>query len=91
MKGENDNKEEVGFHFLFPSTLYVSKEPLAIQTILGSCIAVCLFDPTLKYGGMNHYMVPLWNGQGLESPRYGNIAIDMLINKMTQQAPKRTI
>ena len=84
MKGENDNKEEVGFHFLFPSTLYVSKEPLAIQTILGSCIAVCLFDPTLKYGGMNHYMVPLWNGQGLESPRYGNIAIDMLINKMTQ-------
>ena len=84
MIDQNDSKEKVGSHFLFPSNLYVSKEPFAIQTILGSCIAVCLHDPTLKYGGMNHYMVPLWNGQGLESPRCGNIAIDMLIRKMIQ-------
>jgi chemotaxis protein CheD len=77
------NKEKVsGTHFLFPSTLLVSKEPFEIQTLLGSCIAVCLFDPVLKCGGMNHYMLPLWNGSGLESPKFGNIAIDMLIEKM---------
>jgi chemotaxis protein CheD len=27
-------------------------------------------------------MLPLWNGQGLASPKYGNIAIEKLINKM---------
>lgn len=31
---------------------------------------------------MNHYMLPFWNGNGLASPKYGNIAIAQLINKM---------
>jgi len=31
---------------------------------------------------MNHYMLPYWNGNGLASPKYGNIAITQLINKM---------
>lgn len=80
----DNNVKENGTHFLFPSTLYVSKEPIEIQTLLGSCIAVCLYDPVLRYGGMNHYMMPLWNGDGLESPKYGNIAIDMLLDKMVK-------
>lgn len=29
-----------------------------IATLLGSCVAVCLFDPILKIGGMNHFMLP---------------------------------
>lgn len=33
-------------------------------------------------GGINHYMMPRWNGEGLATPRYGNIAIDKLVNKM---------
>lgn len=71
-----------GSHFLFPSELMVKVEPFQIQTLLGSCIAVCLYDQRKKIGGMNHYMVPLWNGEGLASPKYGNIAIEMLIDKM---------
>ncbi len=31
---------------------------------------------------MNHYMLPLWNGEGLASPKFGNIAIDRMIKKM---------
>jgi len=69
-------------HFLYPGAIYVSHEPSMITTILGSCIAVCLYDPVLQVGGMNHFMLPLWNGQGLASPRYGNIAIDKLISKL---------
>jgi chemotaxis protein CheD len=33
---------------------------------------------------MNHFMLPVWNGEGLESPKYGNVAIDMLLSKMTR-------
>lgn len=69
-------------HFLYPGALFISPEPYLITTILGSCVAVCLYDPVLKIGGMNHYMLPLWNGQGLASPRYGNIAIRKLIDNI---------
>lgn len=69
-------------HFLYPGAIHISPEPYVITTILGSCIAVCLYDPVLKIGGMNHYMLPLWNGQGLASPRYGNIAIEKLLSNL---------
>ncbi|HKL08416.1 MAG TPA: chemotaxis protein CheD [Bacteroidales bacterium] len=76
-------------HFLFPSALYASKEPFQINTILGSCVAVCLYDPVLRYGGMCHYMLPLWNGDGLASPKYGNIAIEKLLDKMINFGSKK--
>lgn len=69
-------------HFLYPSTLFVSRQPFLVNTILGSCVAVCLYDPHLRFGGINHYMLPFWNGQGLASPKYGNIAINKLLEKM---------
>lgn len=68
--------------FIFPGYLEVSKKPVLFTTILGSCVAVCLWDNKLKIGGMNHFMLPLWNGKGLASPKYGNIAIDKLVRKM---------
>ena len=76
-------------HFLYPSALYASKDPFQINTILGSCVAVCLHDPVLKYGGMCHYMLPLWNGDGLASPKYGNIAIEKLLDKMINFGSKK--
>jgi chemotaxis protein CheD len=74
--------EEVCEHFLFPNTIYVSKKPARIQTILGSCVAVCLFDMVLGYGAINHYMLPWWNGEGIPSPKYGDIAVMRLIESM---------
>lgn len=73
---------EPSVHFLYPSTLFASREPYIVNTILGSCIAVCFYDPVLQFGGINHYMLPFWNGQGLASPKYGNIAITKLLEKM---------
>lgn len=73
---------EENVHFLYPAALFASKTPHMVTTILGSCVAVCLYDPVLQIGGINHYMLPLWNGQGLASPKYGNIAIEKLLEKM---------
>ncbi len=69
-------------HFLYPGAIYTSPNSSMITTILGSCIAICLYDSVLQVGGMNHFMLPLWNGQGLASPRYGNIAINKLIKNL---------
>lgn len=68
--------------FLFPGAVAVHSQEHLITTVLGSCVAVCLWDPYTGTGGMNHYMLPLWNGEGLPTPRYGNIAIDRLIKRM---------
>jgi chemotaxis protein CheD len=76
-------------HYLYPAALFASAEPHFIHTILGSCVSVCLYDPALQIGGMNHFMLPLWNGKGLASPRYGNIAIEKLIEKMLSLGSKK--
>ncbi len=81
--------EDFNKHFLYPSNLMVSTKPYIIDTVLGSCVAVCIYDPILKFGGMNHYMLPFWNGQGLASPKYGNIAIEKLIDKMLNHGSKK--
>lgn len=74
--------ENLPVHFLYPAELFVSKTPYQVNTILGSCVSVCLFDPVTQIGGINHYMLPYWNGQGLASPKYGNIAIERLTDKI---------
>ncbi|MDD2196914.1 MAG: chemotaxis protein CheD [Bacteroidales bacterium] len=82
--------DEVSTHFLYPSALFVADQPHRVSTILGSCVAVCLYDPILKTGGINHYMLPFWNGQGLASPKYGNIAIERLLEKMLLLGSKKS-
>ena len=69
-------------HFLYPCSFYASKSPSHITTVLGTCVSVCLWDSKLKIGAINHYMMPLWNGEGLASPKFGNIAIDRIIKRM---------
>ncbi len=67
---------------IYSEQLHVSVTPSEIVTVLGSCIAVCLFDTKNKISGMNHYLLPLWNGNGLKSLKYGNISIERLIEAM---------
>lgn len=80
---------ELPVHFLYPAAIFVSKRPYQINTILGSCVALCLWDSKNNFGGMNHYMLPLWNGQGLASPKYGNIAMKKLVEKMLALGAER--
>lgn len=76
-------------HFLHPSTLFVSDEPHWVTTVLGSCVAVCLFDNQRRIGGINHFMLPFWNGDGLETPKYGNVAIQQLFKRMLEFGAKK--
>lgn len=70
--------------FLYAGTIFARQGRHTVVTVLGSCISVCLWDPRLRIGGINHFMLPLWNGEGLPSPRYGNIAIEKLIDRMVR-------
>jgi chemotaxis protein CheD len=83
------NKARSKSHFLHPSTIYLSTDSQWITTVLGSCVAVCFYDTTKKIGGMNHFMLPFWNGDGLESPKFGNVAIKQLFQKMLDFGSKK--
>jgi chemotaxis protein CheD len=76
-------------HFLYPGTMMVSGGLTRISTILGSCVAVCLWDPVRTIGGINHYLLPYWNGEGLPTPRYGNVAISRLCEQMQRHGSDR--
>lgn len=70
----------------------VAGEPgLAIQTVLGSCIAVCLLDPLRRVGGMNHFLLgePQAAVQGEDLSRYGIHAMELLVNALMRRGCDR--
>jgi chemotaxis receptor (MCP) glutamine deamidase CheD len=69
--------------------LHASKEPARIKTILGSCIAACLFDPSTGIGGMNHFLLPGNLADPDISTRYGVNAMEVLINEMMKLGAQR--
>jgi chemotaxis receptor (MCP) glutamine deamidase CheD/FixJ family two-component response regulator len=59
--------------FILPGEYFISKQPHLISTLLGSCVAVCLYSPQHKFGGMNHYMLPT-SPTRERSGKYGDYA-----------------
>ena len=64
-----------------------------LLTVLGSCVAACIRDPLAGVGGMNHFMLPespdgRW-GRAAYSLRYGNFAMEQLINGILRQGGRR--
>ena len=65
--------------FLQPGEISFETEPSQITTIVGSCIAVCLWDKQRALGGMCHYYLPVQSTQGTPENNYGQFAIPNLI------------
>lgn len=84
-----NHDEAIGRHFLYPGTLFARPREHLISTVLGSCVSVCLWDADAHMGGMNHFMLPLWNGEGLATPKFGNIAIEKLLARMFAMGCRR--
>ena len=73
---------------LKPGEWAVSDREVVISTLLGSCIAVCLYDPLRKIVGMNHFLVAyprVSEANSVEMQRMGHFGItsmEMMIKKM---------
>ncbi|PPD30693.1 MAG: chemotaxis protein CheD [Methylomonas sp.] len=83
---------------LLPGEYYVTKDDEMITTVLGSCVSACIRDSVLGIGGMNHFMLPETSRSRLSSReesvvgtalRYGNYAMEHLINTILQYGGKR--
>ncbi|WP_203071340.1 chemotaxis protein [Falsiroseomonas ponticola] len=77
-----------------PGEFHVAAEEEAvIVTVLGSCIAACIRDPVARVGGLNHFMLPVgveggW-GKAAASLRYGNFAMERLVNELMARGARR--
>ncbi len=73
---------------LHPGDCRVSASAVVLSTLLGSCIAVCLYDPQSRVMGMNHFLLADRRQVGKlplpasDAGRYGIHAMELLINGM---------
>lgn len=69
-------------YYIKPGFIYLADQQTSISAVLGSCVAVCLYDRRLKTGGMNHFLLPEIHKKNSTTPRYGNVATHALVRMM---------
>ena len=63
-----------------------------LSTLLGSCVAVCLFDPQMRIGGINHFMLPDMGrskNSDVDSLLSGDFAMEALLNALLSKGAKK--
>ncbi|MEL6570636.1 MAG: chemotaxis protein CheD [Pseudomonadota bacterium] len=61
----------------------------AMSTVLGSCIAACLYDPVQRVGGMNHFLLPEARSGDSQNVKYGAYLMELLINDLLKMGAQR--
>ena len=91
----SDNVGAVRIHVV-QGEQHVENDPNAmLTTILGSCIAACMWDPVRGIGGMNHFLLPGEDNQVPDpgstgsSARYGVHAMELLVNALLRRGARR--
>ena len=82
---------------LLPGEYFVSEDDIVLSTVLGSCIAACMWDRNARVGGMNHFMLPGDPARagtdadpiGLAG-RYGVFAMEQLINELIKRGARKS-
>jgi chemotaxis protein CheD len=86
---ENSDLPATTNYFLKPGYIFMPTEPTVVSTVLGSCVAVILWDRKRKTGGINHFQLPTCKNIEKPTARYGDASTLMLIRMMIQDGSKR--
>jgi len=79
----------VADYFLRPGYIYMPDKPTAISAVVGSGVAVCVYDKKRKVGGMNLYKLPANKKEQDTFPIYGNVATKALVIMLLKRGSKR--
>ena len=67
------------------------QDHVLLSTVLGSCVAACIWDPEAKLGGMNHFLLANSSeSDKAKSLRFGVHAMEMLINDLLKKGARRS-
>ena len=78
---------------LIAGEYFATQNGEVLHTIVGSCIATCIYDEKIKVAGMNHFLLP-----GMVRPdeilssevaRYGIFAMELLIGELIKLGARR--
>jgi chemotaxis protein CheD len=75
--------------YLHPGQLMAFTGPTVMTTVLGSCVAVCLYDEQAETGGMNHFVLAEGLASDRESPRYAQPACERLLARVLELGGRR--
>ena len=90
MKVFNDSRLNKTVYQINIGQTYTTKEPdVVLNTLVGSCISVCMADKTNGVYGINHFMLPGANHKYKKDPKYGTYATDLLIEQMVEKGADR--
>ena len=76
-------------YYIEPGYVFFSRQPATLRTVVGTCVAVCLYDQVLMMGGMNHYLKPKVHDKRKATPKFGNVAIPALLRMMEEAGSRR--
>jgi chemotaxis protein CheD len=71
---------------LMPGQLYFGGQAASARTLLGSCVAITLWHPRRRLGGMCHYLLARRQGPAPARPegRFGDEALAMMVQALRQ-------
>ena len=75
-------------HTVFPGQFMITTVPTLVSTLLGSCVAVCLWDKEHRFGGMNHYLLPGTPEDDAGNANRGLTSTRLLIRSMVNRKAK---
>jgi chemotaxis protein CheD len=81
--------KELKKYTVFPGQYIITTVPTLISTVLGSCVAVCLWDHGSRTGGMNHYLLPGTGEDDVSNSNRGITATRLLIRSMLNRGVRR--
>lgn len=92
-----DRQRDCSAAKILPGEYYVTTNDEIIVTVLGSCVSACIRDPSMRIGGMNHFMLPVSGAfqntiraaSDNDATRYGNFAMEKLINDILKNGGRR--
>jgi chemotaxis protein CheD len=61
-----------------------------LTTILGSCIAACIYDFDAEIGGMNHFLLPEGQDGVAGNVKYGAYLMELLVNELLKSGAQKS-
>lgn len=87
-------KSDTPITVIGPGEYYVATRPLVIKTLLGSCVAACVYDEVNRVQGMNHFLLPndkmnRVSQAGERAGYYGVFAMKLLIESLLNKGAEK--
>ena len=89
MPGDQNHQIEPFQYYLRPGYVFSNMEPSIISAVLGSGVAVCLWDRALGIGGMTHFQRPRPGRRDKQTAQFGVVAVATLIKMLVKMGARK--